>query len=73
VKNEEVLWCKNVWFPLSISKQAFVLWLAMRDRLTTGERLLKWGYQDNVQCRFCHHQLETRDHLFFDCSFSSRI
>ena len=73
VKNDEVLWCKRVWFPLAIPKQAFILWLAMRDRLTTGERLLKWGYQGNVQCWFCHNQMETRDHLFFECSFSSRI
>jgi hypothetical protein len=73
VKNDEVLWCKLVWFPLAIPKQAFILWLAMRDRLTTGERLLKWGYQGNVKCWFCHNQMETRDHLFFECSFSSRI
>lgn len=73
VKNEEVLWCKLVWFPLAISKQAFILWWALKDRLTTGERLLKWGYQGNVQCQFYHHHLEIRAHLFFECSFSYRI
>jgi hypothetical protein len=55
VKNEKVIWYKLVWFSLAIPKQAFILWLAMRDRLPTWERLLKWGYQGNVQCRFCHH------------------
>ena len=50
-----------------------MLWLVTNDRLITGERLLKWGYKGNVQCRFCHHQLENRDHLFFECNFSYRI
>jgi hypothetical protein len=45
----------------------------MKDKLLTGERLLKWGYKGEIQCYFCHSQLETRDHLFFECSFSSRI
>jgi hypothetical protein len=45
----------------------------MKDRLLTGERLLKWGYKGEVKCRFCHNQLETRAHLFFECSFSYRI
>ncbi|XP_059441594.1 uncharacterized protein LOC132173929 isoform X2 [Corylus avellana] len=72
-KNVEVTWWKLVWFPLAIPKQAFILWLAMKDRLLTGERLLKWGYKGEVQCCFCHSQLETRDHIFFECSFSSRV
>jgi hypothetical protein len=54
-KKQEVLWSKLVWFPLAIPKWAFILWLAMKDRLITGERMLKWGYQGNVQCWFCHH------------------
>ncbi|XP_059455969.1 uncharacterized protein LOC132186126 [Corylus avellana] len=72
-KNVEVVWWKLVWFPLAIPKQAFILWLAMKDRLLTGERSLKWGYKGVVQCCFCHSQLETRDHIFFECSFSSRV
>jgi hypothetical protein len=37
----------------------------MKDRLLTGERLLKWGYKCEVQCCFYHNQLETRDHIYF--------
>ncbi|XP_059429242.1 uncharacterized protein LOC132163058 [Corylus avellana] len=72
-KREKSLWWKMVWFPLAIPKQAFIMWLAMKDRLLSGERLLKWGYKGEVQCSFCHSQLETRNHLFFECNFSSRI
>jgi hypothetical protein len=45
----------------------------MQDRLSTGDRLLKWGYAGDVNCLFCHNQTESRDHLFFECSFSYRI
>jgi hypothetical protein len=64
-----------VWFSLAIPKHAFIMWLAIKDRLliVTGERLLKMGYKGEVQCSFCHSYVETRDHLFFECSFSSRI
>ena len=62
-----------VWFPLAVPKHAFIMWLAMKDRLLTGERLLKMGYKGEVQCSFCHGCVETYDHLFFECSFSSRI
>jgi hypothetical protein len=28
-----------------IAKQAFVSWLAIRDSLSTGVKILKWGYK----------------------------
>ena len=62
-----------VWFPLAIPKQAFIMCLALKDMLITRERLLKWGYKGEVQCNFCHNQLENHDHIFFECSFSYRI
>jgi hypothetical protein len=52
-RNSNVDWWHLVWFPLAIPKQAFILWLAMRNT--------------------CRHSLESRDHLFFECSFSFRI
>ncbi|XP_059446512.1 uncharacterized protein LOC132178068 [Corylus avellana] len=72
-KKVEVSWWKMVWFPNAIPKHAFILWLAVQDRLLTGDRLMKWGYKGEVKCFFCHNQIESRDHLFFECSFSYRI
>ncbi|XP_059429209.1 uncharacterized protein LOC132163025 [Corylus avellana] len=34
-----------VWNASRKRVYAFILWLSMKDRLITGERLLKWGYQ----------------------------
>ncbi len=45
VKRQIVDWWSLVWFPSSIPKQAFVTWLAMRDALPTGTKLLCWGFQ----------------------------
>jgi hypothetical protein len=40
VKENIVDWWSLVWFPFSIPKQAFITWLAMRDALTNGRKLL---------------------------------
>jgi hypothetical protein len=72
-RHPEVTWWPLVWFAYAIPKQAFILWLVMRDKLTTGERLAKWGYNGSTVCFFCRHRLESRGHLFFECGFSSRI
>jgi hypothetical protein len=45
VKQNIVEWWFLVWFPFSIPKQAFVTWLAMRDALSTGRKLLCWGFK----------------------------
>jgi hypothetical protein len=51
-KKEVVGWWNLVWFSYAIPKQAFILWLAMHNRLSTGDRLLSWGYTGNIQCVF---------------------
>jgi hypothetical protein len=44
-RKQEVNWWSVVWFPQAIPKQAFILWLAILNCLTTGERLVIWEYQ----------------------------
>jgi hypothetical protein len=39
-KKPEVEWWPLVWFPQAIPKHAFLLWLFMRNRLSTGDRLV---------------------------------
>jgi len=45
-------------------------WLAIQNRLATKERLLKWNGEANGGSVFCQTEIETRDHLFFSCSYS---
>jgi hypothetical protein len=72
-KKNVVEWWSLVWFPYAIPKQAFLLWLTLHNRLTTGDRLLSWGFNGDTRCVFCRNCTESRDHLFFLCSFSARI
>lgn len=40
----------------------------MRNCLTTRDHLAKWGYKGDITCIYCITGLESRDHLFFECS-----
>jgi hypothetical protein len=42
-KCQKVSWWRIIWFPFATPKHAFILWLADRDRLSTGDTL----------CMFC--------------------
>jgi hypothetical protein len=48
----------------AIPKQAFVVWLAIHNFLTTGDRLLKWCYKGDVQCVSYRNGLQS---IFFKC------
>jgi hypothetical protein len=72
-KKEAMRWWPLVWHSLAIPKQAFILWLAIHNRLTTGDRLLAWGFKGDVNCGFCKARTESRNHIFFSCGFSSRV
>jgi len=63
-KKAEVEWWHFIWFPCAIPKHAFILWLVVQNRLTS-DRLLVWGFNGHPLCGFCHHVVESRNHLFF--------
>lgn len=66
-------WWKSVWFTESIPKHSFIMWLAMRDKLTTRDILLSWGLQVPSAYLLCDDAPENKLHLFFICLFSSQI
>ncbi|XP_024004065.1 uncharacterized protein LOC112081536 [Eutrema salsugineum] len=69
----EVPWHTEVWFKGCIPKRAFISWVSARDRLTTRDRLVSWGLNVPTTCLLCDDHDETRQHLFFDCGFSSQV
>ncbi|KAL9298582.1 putative reverse transcriptase zinc-binding domain-containing protein [Arabidopsis thaliana] len=71
--SNEVAWHKGVWFPHATPKYSFCLWLAAHDRLATGARMIKWNRGETGDCTFCRQGIETRDHLFFSCSYTSEV
>ena len=66
-------WHKGVWFSHETPKYSFCVWLAFHDRLATGARVLSWNRDASGICYLCNSCLETRDHLFFSCTFTSEI
>ncbi|KAF3592309.1 hypothetical protein DY000_02020693 [Brassica cretica] len=67
-QTEKVLWSKTVWFPQGVPRFGFIIWLAIRDRLSTGHRSSVWGQPQH--CLYCGEPDETRDHLFFACPYT---
>lgn len=68
-----VAWSKSVWFKDRIPKHAFISWVVAWNRLHTRDRLSRWGLTVPTNCILCNLQEESRDHLFFECEFSSEI
>lgn len=66
-----VEWFSIVWFPQALPRQAFITWLACRNRLDTRDRMRQWG-QTKI-CMLCGEPDETRDHLFFACPFTYTV
>ncbi|XP_013663372.1 uncharacterized protein LOC106368038 [Brassica napus] len=71
--SEECSWFRGVWFSKATPKLAFITWLAMLDRLSTMDRVSQWINGVDQKCVLCNSSLETRDHIFFDCSYSSEV
>ncbi|KAK3229947.1 hypothetical protein Dsin_001828 [Dipteronia sinensis] len=68
-----VPWFKLVWFPKNILRMSFFLWLAIRGRLSTRDRILKYDHRAITTCVLCNSHLQSYAHLFFECLFSRAI
>ncbi|GJW10935.1 copia protein [Tanacetum coccineum] len=74
----KVIWYNIVWFPQSIPRHSFHLWLVMRSTLKTQDKLRQWDVGINtdlsmLRCPLCNTQSDSHAHLFFECSFSSQV
>lgn len=70
-KRNKVQWHRLVWFPQAVPRQAFMVWLALKDRLSTDTRMRGWGMEQN--CVFCGERDASRDHLYFACSYTFTV
>lgn len=69
----DVPWFPLIWNKRGIPKHQTLAWLMLLNRSPTRDRLLSWGLQTDPHCLLCDQGNESRDHLFFDCSFSATI
>ncbi|KAL1220596.1 hypothetical protein V5N11_003304 [Cardamine amara subsp. amara] len=69
----KVDWYKGMWFSQATPKYSVLAWLAIKNRLTTGDTMLSWNVGADPSCVLCHEPLETRNHLFFTCKYSAEV
>ncbi|GJW48014.1 homeodomain-like protein [Tanacetum coccineum] len=74
----EVPWYSIVWFSHCIPRHAFHMWLIMRRSLKTQDKLRSWDVGPDIditqlRCSLCGLQMDSHEHTFFECSFSSKV
>lgn len=52
-KHQVCHWYQAVWFKNATPKFSFITWVAMRDRLSTGEKMRSWNVNVDSACVFC--------------------
>ena len=68
----KVPWHRLIWFPGNIPRHSFITWLAILKKLSTHDRIFTFT-QGPLACVLCHRSMESHDHLFFNCSYSSFV
>ena len=67
-----VPWYHLVWFSENIPRHSFIVWLAILNKLATQDRIWKFT-PGPLACVLCHKDIESHDHIFFTCDYSSII
>ncbi|VFQ62431.1 unnamed protein product [Cuscuta campestris] len=68
----KIEWVNLVWNRLTIPKHQFNMWLILKNRLQTRQRLGKFLNID-TKCLFCDFGEEDINHLFWDCPFAKEL
>ncbi|KAJ9535397.1 hypothetical protein OSB04_un001487 [Centaurea solstitialis] len=70
---EEKSWHKLIWFSQGVPRHAFILWLAINERLRTLDRLLKWKVKEEGVCVLCNVGMENHSHIFVECAYAREV
>ncbi|XP_050217749.1 uncharacterized protein LOC126668603 [Mercurialis annua] len=69
----KVSWWRLIWSPGLVPRHSFIVWLAIKKKLRTKDKLRRWGCVGNDICVLCGEETETIEHLFFSCQVSAII
>lgn len=73
VKGNRVNWGELVWTAPFAPKCSFITWLGIRGKLSTLDKLKRWGISLPNRCSSCREGAKSLDRLFFGCSFSTFV
>ena len=68
-----VEWHDIVWFKNAVPRHSFLLWMAVQQKLTTQDKLHRFGIHGPNRCSHCLRYNEDHNHLFFECSYTKAI
>ncbi|CAN1300978.1 hypothetical protein LINPERPRIM_LOCUS24764 [Linum perenne] len=66
-------WCDLLWKRPIIPRNSFLTWLVIINRIATRDKLFQWGCITDTSCVFCESGIDSREHLFFSCPYSSAV
>ncbi|CAN1192276.1 LINE-1 retrotransposable element ORF2 protein [Linum perenne] len=66
-------WCDLLWKRPIIPRNSFLTWLVILNRIATRDKLFQWGCITDTSCVFCESGIDSREHLFFGCPYSSAV
>ena len=66
-------WVDAVWHTLAVPKCSFTLWLALKGRLLTKDRMNNFEMYTDLRCCLCNNALENHDHLFGSCPYIHEV
>ncbi|WVZ82995.1 hypothetical protein U9M48_030188 [Paspalum notatum var. saurae] len=64
---------KRIWKSWAPLRCKFFIWLALKNRCWTADRLAKRGLPRPIICPLCYQEQETMQHLLINCVFSCEI
>ncbi|GJZ36395.1 uncharacterized WD repeat-containing protein-like protein isoform X1, partial [Tanacetum coccineum] len=73
VSSGKVSWCDLIWHPNCIPKHTFILWLGVKEKLYTQDRMGKWYPNKRFECSLCNKEPDSHEHLFFKCKYAQYI
>ena len=73
IHHQMVDWHDIVWFKNAVPRHAFLLWVAIQRKLSTQDRLHRFGIHGPNRCSLCLCNNEDHNHLFFECSFAKAL
>lgn len=47
--------------------------MAMKGKLQTQDRIMRWNNDLNMKCSLCNEVQDSHNHLFFECKYSKYI
>ncbi|CAN1783246.1 hypothetical protein LINPERHAP1_LOCUS16218 [Linum perenne] len=72
-KEATVPWFSVVWTGFIIPSNCLLVWLIMKGRITTKDAMASWGLKIDIGYVLCDEGIDSKEHLFWKCRFSSHL